>query len=80
MLVSEIKAVGFLAHLDKKFAGRGARVIVGLPVGDKINWIGSVKSDDKSGAAVYDYDRDRVGDQCQQVLLQFGREPEVVEV
>lgn len=82
MLVSEIKAFAYKTSLDREFAGRGARVVVILPKNGKDFYIsrrGGV-TENRDEAFVYDYDRDAVADQCEQVKLQTGNEPKVVEV
>lgn len=79
MHINDINALTFKIGLDKEFSGK--RVIVILPKDGKKFYIarrgGTTLNKDE--AFIYDYDRDGVATQCQQVLLQMGVKPEVVE-
>lgn len=81
MHINDINVFAYRKNLDDQFAGRGARVIVILPKnGEKfyIGMRGNTKIRDE--AAIFDYDRDRVGEQVAQVFEMYGEKPEVVEV
>jgi hypothetical protein len=81
MLVREINAFAYKSGLDAQFAGRGAKVVVVLPKDGKKFYVarrGGV-TENREDAFVYDYDRDRVADQCEAVFNQTGNKPEVVE-
>lgn len=82
MLVREINAFAYKKGLDEQFAGRGTRVVIILPKDGKDFYVarrGGV-TEDRAAAFVYDYDDHAVADQCEQVLLQTGNKPKVVEV
>lgn len=81
MHINDINSVSLRMGLDKQFAGRNARVVVALPKDGKKFYIGlRGTTEDRSEAFVYDYDQHGVGEQAQQVMIQMGVKPEVIEV
>lgn len=81
MHVNEIKAFASKTSLDRHFAGRGAKVVVILPKGGRDHYVAlRGTTTNKDEAFVYDYDRDRVADQCAQVVEMMGVVPRVEEV
>ena len=81
MHVREIKAFASKANLDRQFSGRNAKVVVILPKDGTDHYV-SLRgtTTNKDDAFVYDYDRDRVAEQCAQVVEMMGVVPRVVEV
>jgi len=81
MHIKDIEVLAMRTGLDAQFAGRNAKVVVVLPKDGKKFYvaIGGV-SPNKEDAFVYDYDQNNVAYQCEQVFLQMGVKPEVIEV
>lgn len=79
MTTAEIKGFAQKVNNDKQFAGK--KVVVILPKNGKKFYISRTGlSENRHEAVVYDYDRDRIGDQFLQVVAEMGQIPEVVEV
>jgi hypothetical protein len=81
MHIKDIEVFAMRTGLDGQFAGRNAKVIVVLPKDGKKFYVGlRGVTPNRDDAFVYDYDQHKVADQCEQVFLQMGVKPEVVEV
>ncbi len=82
MHINDIKGFAKKVGLDERFSGRGAKVVVILPKDGKKFFVarhgGTTLNQDE--AFVYDYDRDMVAQQVEQVVSIMGVTPEVVEV
>lgn len=82
MHINDIKGFAKKVGLDEQFAGRGAKVVVILPKNGRKFYVArhGGTSENRDDAFVYDYDRDMVAQQVEQVMSIMGVAPEVVEV
>ena len=82
MHIDDIKGFAKKVGLDEQFAGRNAQVVVILPKDGKKFYVARTGGTtlNRDDAFVYDYDRDSVAHQVEQVVSMMGINPEVVEV
>jgi hypothetical protein len=82
MHINDINGFAKKVGLDEQFSGRGAKVVVVLPKDGKKFYVArnGGTSENIADAFVYDYDRDMVAGQVEQVMSVMGVTPEVVEV
>ena len=81
MHIDDIKGFAKKVGLEQ-FAGRNAQVVVILPKDGKKFYVARTGGTtlNRDDAFVYDYDRDSVAHQVEQVVSMMGINPEVVEV
>lgn len=81
MHIDEIRGFAKKVGLNEQFGGRNARVMVVLPKDGKRHYIARRGGTtlDRAEAFVYDFDRDDVAGQCEQVVQLMGVTPEVEE-